>query len=138
MEGFKDLFQGGNCNPNQQAQLQSNNAFENFMNGLITTPQQLNQFQNIQQAQNIDMLTQEFNNAWNMEKTNFDAQKVEQMRQMQEMWRQDQLRKQAMISQQKQNTVFNNQPIQTAPVMVPMKNWSAEYLPTTKKQKEVK
>ena len=137
MEGFKDLFQGGNCNPNQQAQLQSNNAFKNFMNGLITTPQQLNQFQNIQQAQNIDMLTQEFNNAWNMEKTNFDAQKAEQMRQMQEMWRQDQLRKQAMISQQKQNTVFNNQPIQTAPVMVPMKNWSAEYLPTTKKQKEV-
>lgn len=40
MDGFKELFQGGNCNPNLQ--LNSNNAFKNFMNQMALTSPQLN------------------------------------------------------------------------------------------------
>lgn len=141
MDGFKDLFQGSNCNPSQNAQVNTNNPFKNLMNSLITTPQQLGNFGQIQPNQNMDAMMQQLDTMWGADQVKYNQEYQMQMVQMQALWQADQLKQQEMLhhqeimrqqamKQQQQQGFNNNSAMMQQPVFMPMRNWSAEYLPT--------
>ncbi len=92
MEGFKDLFQGGDCNPNLQ-QNNSNNQFKNFMNNMSLNTQQINQIQQGNFQKSMTNKMQNFENAWNQGQKGYVNQQdanVRRVEMMQKMWQMQQ------------------------------------------------
>ena len=63
MEGFKGLFQGGNCAGNAQMGT-SGNQFKNFMEGMGRSTQQHGNLRSQTGTQNLDSLMQNFDSMW--------------------------------------------------------------------------
>lgn len=106
---------------------------------MITTPQQLGNFGQVQPDQNIEAMMQQMDLMWGADQKQYNQEQQVRMAQMQALWQADQLKQQEMLKQQelmrqqnmKQQQGFNNNPaMMQQPAFVPMRNWSAEYLPT--------
>lgn len=98
MEGFKDLFQGGMCNPNMQAQ-NSSNAFKAMMGTLNNSTQMHPIYGAITPEQNLQLMMQNFEGAWSQEKMNFQQVQMQNQIAMNQIWEQEK-NKQGMIYQQ--------------------------------------
>ena len=126
MEGFKDLFQGGNCNPQMQ-QNNSNNAFKNFMNNLTITPQQLNQVQNQNSQQGLNNMMNNYNQIWQTGEKNFLAEQQKKQFEMQKMWQMEQERLKFQKQVEKKNfEIFNSKNLEQQKEM-PLRAWNQNF-----------
>lgn len=126
MDGFKDLFQGGQCNPNAQA-INSNNPFKGFMNSLITSPQQMPFQGPIQEGPNLEALNRAFESTWISEQQAFMKMEQERLLFLNNMWNQEKMNHEAFQRQLAMNRQMAEQ-WQEAQKQMAVREWKAEFI----------
>jgi peroxin-5 len=126
MDGFKDLFQGGHCNPNAQA-VNSNNAFKGFMNNLITSPQQMLFQGPMQEGQSLEALNRAFESTWVSEQQAYMKMEQERLLFLNNMWNQEKMNHEAFQRQLAMNRQMAEQ-WQEAQKQMAVREWKADFL----------
>jgi hypothetical protein len=127
MDGFKDLFQGGNCNPQLQ-QMNTNNAFKNFMNNLTQSSGQLNNFQEMNSQQGLNMMMNDFNLVWQTGEKNFLMEQQRQQMEFQKMWQMEQER--IEFQKKTQSLSFPIFQSKIEQQEIPLQNWNQSFVLT--------
>jgi len=108
MDGFKDLFQGGLCNPNMQAQ-QSNNAFKALMNSMNAQTAVHPMMGQITPEQNLNLMMQNMDVAWNQEQAAFQQIQMQRQMAMAKAWEMERMRQEQMQTQMIQAKAMEEQ-----------------------------
>jgi hypothetical protein len=126
MDGFKDLFQGGQCNPNAQA-MNSNNPFKGFMNSLIVSPQQMPFQGPVQEGQNLEALTRAFESNWLHEQQAYTRMEQERLMFLNNLWNQEKVNQETIHRQMQMNQNMANQ-WQEAQKSMELREWRNEFI----------
>lgn len=127
MDGFKDLFQGGMCNPNMQAQ-NSNNAFKSVMGSLNTATHIHPVFGMVTPEQSLNLMMQNMDTAWGQEQTRYQQIQMQQHMMMSQAWEQEKTNHELFQRQLIHKRVQEQQWLDSQSQTIP-REWQGDFVP---------